>query len=149
MQNLIAILIMAVMLAGCTGPGSNPPPSSGTPSGGNSELNACLADCKDTNSNVGNGCKQVCYSNAAKATMDAGYCDAMLPYVAENLTNLYDGCFWDVAKGKKDASLCDKIKVSSNRDNCLLDVAKDSKNPAICNGIKDSNTKNACVSNAS
>ncbi|MFN7990747.1 MAG: hypothetical protein U0R44_01175 [Candidatus Micrarchaeia archaeon] len=145
MRNLVTILVVAVLLAGC----ASKAPSGGSPSGVDADLNSCLAHCPDPNVNLEIGCEQVCYSNAAEATMDVSYCDKMLPRLRENVTDLYDGCVWDVAKGKNDAPLCDKMKVSSNRDYCILDVAKNTKNPAACDSIKDPSTKNACISNAS
>ncbi len=160
MKVMLALVGIAIMLSGCCGftggpYGNTSPGVPQGPSGRAADLNSCLSDC-DTNSIPGNSglagvasCKAVCYSDDAKANLNAGECDKILDLgnfstFGENATFWFNGCVGDVAESKPDVSICSKIPVGQGRDGCIMNVYYVTKNPADCAGLNDSTMKNAC-----
>ena len=61
----------------------------------------------------------------------------------------YDGCVWEAADAKSDASLCETIADAGNKQLCAdtiyLTQALESGNVALCDKIQDQNKQDGCV----
>lgn len=151
MKVFLALLGMAMILAGCCGFTGGP--NGVAQSGGSSGLNSCLSDC-NTNS-VGTGgftglktCQAYCYDHDATAKLDANACDPIKSLQNDSGFDTafwYNGCIGDVAEGKLDVSVCTKIQEGSGRDQCILNVYYKTHNPADCNGLSDPRMKSECA----
>lgn len=163
-----ALLVAAVLLAGCAGQaqqnapsgsqpaapsGSQPSaPSGSQPSGGQAaagsgtDLASCLADCDAVaGTGLGNACKIGCHMDNAEGQKDASLCDPINGYANSSL--FYMTCLGDVAGEIGSGAPCDRAVNVSEKDWCLVTASDTLKDPSICAGINDSILKSVCMDN--
>ncbi|MBN1646149.1 hypothetical protein JW868_03880 [Candidatus Woesearchaeota archaeon] len=83
-----------------------------------------------------------CYTNAAKASGNKGYCDII------NDDRPLDGgkCYTEIAKLKNDPAICDEIseQAKSIKDNCYYTIGIQAQKATACNQVSDTNKKTQC-----
>lgn len=156
MNKILIIVGFALVLSGCCamtgGPTYNTSiNTSVSASGGNTEVDKCLAGCANIPASIGI-CKAGCFTSAAENSLDPAIC-SNINYLTDldtaNATFWFNTCVTSVAENKPDASICNSIPVGINRDNCIQGVVFKTNNAADCEGMNNSDLKSQCVTYAS
>ena len=87
--------------------------------------------------------KDVCYQRVAIGTLDENKCELIHPA----FTGIYDVCYGDIVKIKKDATICQKMRTSP--DECYLVLAINSSDESICDKISYSVDRDYCYNQIS
>ena len=84
------------------------------------------------------GMKDVCYQRVAVGTLDESKCELIHPA----FPGIYNVCYGDIVKIKKDPAICEKMRTSPNE--CYLVLAINSSDKSICDKISYSVDRDYC-----
>ncbi|MBI4406445.1 hypothetical protein HY571_00860, partial [Candidatus Micrarchaeota archaeon] len=93
----------------------------------------------------------ICYGEAARATIDAGYCNQLLEFSygsEEARVKNYKQCAGRTYLGKviQEPAVCEALELEIGRDVCFFGLAQNTNNPEFCSRIvQDVNEHNGCL----
>lgn len=83
--------------------------------------------------------KAYCWVKLAQKLKDDKICEKILSpqYITDELQTARDSCFSEVAKVKKDQTLCEIVRLPEYKDNCYRFVGEATNDISICEKISD------------
>lgn len=94
-----------------------------------------------SDSEMDKDCNNLCEATQGMQNRDTDSCEK-----SEGV--LRDACYTDIAKAKKDPSLCEKIADQTMMGSCYTLIAEIIKDPTLCNNVKWEIREDICIQGA-